>query len=265
MCPKTVIAPPPDGPGQSRRCAPSYPVTSARPTLAVSSGARGLKEVPGHRSSSSLAVLKTRIRVCPGYGYRGPNPFPAVTDEAKSHAWWAGADALKSAASARASARRRLSPGRRCRNSRTSPPPSRRRTTGKFRASGKFRACGERGIYPLRRVYPLMGAGPGSRPRPGQPAAGEPGGGRPKFGPRPSLSAQASAPKPQRPSAQAQAPKTQPGRLPSMAASTAGSSGTVRGRNRATTAPSGPITNFSKFHWMSPASPDASGTAVSSA
>jgi alpha-1,2-mannosyltransferase len=54
------------------------------------------------------------------------------------------------------------------------------------------------------------------------------------------------------------------GRWSSMTSSTAGSSGTVLGRNRATTDPSGARTNFSKFHWMSPASPSASGNAVSS-
>ena len=59
-------------------------------------------------------------------------------------------------------------------------------------------------------------------------------------------------------------PRGQPGRLASMTARTSGSSGTVRGRNRATTDPSGPRTNFSKFHMMSPASPEASGDAVSS-
>jgi alpha-1,2-mannosyltransferase len=55
-----------------------------------------------------------------------------------------------------------------------------------------------------------------------------------------------------------------PARFSSMTASTAGSSGVVIGRNRAATVPSGRRTNFSKFHWMSPASPSASGTAVSS-
>ena len=54
------------------------------------------------------------------------------------------------------------------------------------------------------------------------------------------------------------------GRLASMTASTSGSSGVVRGRNRAATVPSGRTRNFSKFHWMSPASPFSSGTAVSS-
>ena len=48
-----------------------------------------------------------------------------------------------------------------------------------------------------------------------------------------------------------------------MAASTSGESGSVRGRNRAATVPSGRTRNFSKFHWMSPASPPASGAAVS--
>ena len=46
-----------------------------------------------------------------------------------------------------------------------------------------------------------------------------------------------------------------------MAASTCGMSGVVRGRNRAATVPSGRTRNFSKFHWMSPASPFASGVA----
>ena len=36
------------------------------------------------------------------------------------------------------------------------------------------------------------------------------------------------------------------------------------GRNRWTISPSGEMRNFSKFHWMSPASPSASGKAVSS-
>ncbi len=36
------------------------------------------------------------------------------------------------------------------------------------------------------------------------------------------------------------------------------------GRKRAATVPSGVIRNFSKFHWMSPASPAASGVRVSS-
>ena len=49
-----------------------------------------------------------------------------------------------------------------------------------------------------------------------------------------------------------------------MAATTPGSSGSVRGRNRAMGWPSGLSRNFSKFHWMSPASPSASGSAVSS-
>ena len=57
-------------------------------------------------------------------------------------------------------------------------------------------------------------------------------------------------------------PRGQSGRLASMSARTSGSSGTVRGRNRATTDPSGPSTNFSKFHMMSPASPEASCVAV---
>ena len=48
-----------------------------------------------------------------------------------------------------------------------------------------------------------------------------------------------------------------------MAASTSGSSGVVRGRNRAATVPSGRTRNFSKFHCTSPAWPSASGTAAS--
>jgi alkylation response protein AidB-like acyl-CoA dehydrogenase len=44
----------------------------------------------------------------------------------------------------------------------------------------------------------------------------------------------------------------------------AGSSGSVIGRNRASTVPSGPSRNFSKFHWMSPVSPAPSGCWVSS-
>ena len=42
----------------------------------------------------------------------------------------------------------------------------------------------------------------------------------------------------------------QPGRFASIAATSAGSPGSVRGRNLAMTAPSGPTRNFSKFHWM---------------
>ena len=49
-----------------------------------------------------------------------------------------------------------------------------------------------------------------------------------------------------------------------MASITSGASGSVRGRNLASTLPSGLTRNFSKFHWMSPASPSASGAAVSS-
>ena len=40
----------------------------------------------------------------------------------------------------------------------------------------------------------------------------------------------------------------QAGKLDSMTDSTSGASGTVRGLNRPTTEPSGPSTNFSKFH-----------------
>jgi Protein involved in biosynthesis of mitomycin antibiotics/polyketide fumonisin len=59
-------------------------------------------------------------------------------------------------------------------------------------------------------------------------------------------------------------PADQRGRFASMAETISVSSGSVIGRNRATTFPSGPTRNFSKFHWMSPASPAASGTAVNS-
>ena len=55
----------------------------------------------------------------------------------------------------------------------------------------------------------------------------------------------------------------QAGRTAWMAARTAGSSGTVPGRKRATTSPAGETRNFSKFHCTSPASPLASGVAVS--
>src|SRR5215470_4961937 len=57
----------------------------------------------------------------------------------------------------------------------------------------------------------------------------------------------------------------QPGRFASMEETSSGSSGSVIGRYRAMTFPSGPTRNFSKFHWMSPASPAASGSAVNSA
>ena len=50
-----------------------------------------------------------------------------------------------------------------------------------------------------------------------------------------------------------------------MAACTSAESGAVRGRNRAATVPSGRTRNFSKFHWMSPTSPSASGVSVSEA
>ena len=43
-----------------------------------------------------------------------------------------------------------------------------------------------------------------------------------------------------------------------MAATSSGSSGVTCGRNRASTVPSGPTRNFSKFHSTSPASPHAS-------
>ena len=52
----------------------------------------------------------------------------------------------------------------------------------------------------------------------------------------------------------------QAGRLASIASTTSGASGSVAGRNRATTLPSGLTRNFSKFHWMSPASPSASAS-----
>ena len=48
-----------------------------------------------------------------------------------------------------------------------------------------------------------------------------------------------------------------------MAATSSGASGSVGGRNLATTSPSGATTNFSKFHCTSPAVPSASGAAVS--
>ena len=54
-------------------------------------------------------------------------------------------------------------------------------------------------------------------------------------------------------------------RLASIASITSGDSGSIRGRNLASTWPAWLTRNFSKFHWMSPASPTASGTAVSSA
>ena len=50
----------------------------------------------------------------------------------------------------------------------------------------------------------------------------------------------------------------------SIAFTSAGSSGVVSGRNRRTTSPSRDTRNFSKFHWMSPASPSSSACAVSS-
>ena len=53
------------------------------------------------------------------------------------------------------------------------------------------------------------------------------------------------------------------GSAASTAAMNAGSSGLVGGRNRVTWRPSAETTNFSKFHWMSPALPSASGTWVS--
>jgi len=59
-------------------------------------------------------------------------------------------------------------------------------------------------------------------------------------------------------------PEGYSGRLASMAAMRAGSSGSVCGRNRPAILPSGATRNFSKFHWMSPAWPSASGTSVSS-
>ena len=54
-------------------------------------------------------------------------------------------------------------------------------------------------------------------------------------------------------------PSGQPGRLASMASITSGASGSTMGRNRCTISPVGDTRNFSKFHWMSPASPSASG------
>ena len=55
----------------------------------------------------------------------------------------------------------------------------------------------------------------------------------------------------------------QAGSTASMAATTSPDSGSVRGRKRLATVPSGATRNFSKFHWMSPASPFASGVSVS--
>ena len=49
-----------------------------------------------------------------------------------------------------------------------------------------------------------------------------------------------------------------------MASITSGASGSTMGRKRWTISPVGETRNFSKFHWMSPASPSASGKAVSS-
>ena len=49
-----------------------------------------------------------------------------------------------------------------------------------------------------------------------------------------------------------------------MAATSSGASGSTPGRKRRMV-PSGDTRNFSKFHWMSPASPSASATSVSSA
>ncbi len=54
------------------------------------------------------------------------------------------------------------------------------------------------------------------------------------------------------------------GSTASTAAVTSAAIGSVRGRNRAATWPSGAMRNFSKFHCTSPAAPSASGTAVSS-
>ena len=59
--------------------------------------------------------------------------------------------------------------------------------------------------------------------------------------------------------------RDQSGSTASMAPSTAGSSGTVVGRNRVTAPRSGLMRNFSKFHCTSPACPSASATVVSSA
>jgi hypothetical protein len=53
-------------------------------------------------------------------------------------------------------------------------------------------------------------------------------------------------------------------RTDSTALTTSSDSGVVWGRKRATILPSGETRNFSKFHWMSPALPWASGVAVSS-
>ena len=57
----------------------------------------------------------------------------------------------------------------------------------------------------------------------------------------------------------------QPGSTASMAVRTASDSGSIRGRNRATTWPCGAMRNFSKFQETSPASPSASGVRVRTA
>ena len=56
----------------------------------------------------------------------------------------------------------------------------------------------------------------------------------------------------------------QSGRSASMAATSSGASGSTPGRKRWMLVPPGATRNFSKFHWMSPASPSASATCVSS-
>ena len=51
----------------------------------------------------------------------------------------------------------------------------------------------------------------------------------------------------------------------SIAATSPADSGSTWGRNRCTLSPPGATRNFSKFHWMSPATPSASATWVSDA
>src|SRR5258705_7700001 len=53
------------------------------------------------------------------------------------------------------------------------------------------------------------------------------------------------------------------GRCRSTAATSSGASGSVSGRNRATTEPDGSTRNFSKFHRTSPAFPSGSGASMS--
>src|SRR4051812_37180648 len=55
----------------------------------------------------------------------------------------------------------------------------------------------------------------------------------------------------------------QPARAFSIESTSSGASGTTIGEKRASTLPSRPTRNFSKFHWMSPSRPSASFTGVS--